>query len=756
VTENGIDRPPGRARRLLKRRGFGRRVAAIGIGLFSLVIALTIRAGIPEVPTLASQVTFDAYQRLSPRPYGDAPVRVVDIDEASLAAFGQWPWPRTRVAALLERLSALGAAAIVFDILFAEPDQTSPLKVVAALPVASEQDRERLTQIVAPLPDHDQAFASALEAKPAVLGFALSPTPNERRPILKSGVVYAGADPAAILPPFAGAVPPIPVLEGAASGIGSVSLSRNDTSGVVRRVPMLFSDGERTYPSLVVEALRVAQGASSIIVRSTGASGEKDVGVPALVELKVGELRAPLTRDGEMWLRYDRERPERYLSARELLAPAGDEVHDAALRARVEGQIVFVGTSAAGLLDIRATPLGETVPGVSIHAQAAEQILAGNFIARPDWAEGLELVATVAFCLIVIAFLLVLDASLAFAVITAVMLLIVGGAWLIFTDLGLLLEPVVPSLSAGGVFMSVLAVLYFSSDREKRFIRQAFGQYIVPELIKKLEESPGALKLGGETRRLSIMFLDIRGFTGISEALSADELVTLLNRLFSPLSDAIFREQGTIDKYIGDSIMAFWNAPVEVSDHPLRACRAALAMRTIVDELNAGDAFGFAARGRSDLQVKIGVGINTGTACVGNMGSERRFNYSVIGDAVNVAARIEASCKEMGVDILISESVAEAVPHLAVLEAGEVVLRGKSHALKLFALVGDESLAAASEFRELARLHASLLAAAEVGRSDARAMLETCRALAGPWFAPFYARLEERLVSRARRAGGST
>ena len=200
------------------------------------------------------------------------------------------------------------------------------------------------------------------------------------------------------------------------------------------------------------------------------------------------------------------------------------------------------------------------------------------------------------------------------------------------------------------------------SDREKRFIRQAFGQYLVPELIKKLEESPGALKLGGETRRLSIMFLDIRGFTGISEALSADELVTLLNRLFSPLSDAIFREQGTIDKYIGDSIMAFWNAPVEVPDHPLRACRAALAMRAIVDELNAGDAFGFAARGRSDLQVKIGVGINTGTACVGNMGSERRFNYSVIGDAVNVAARIEASCKEMGVDILISESVARGRP----------------------------------------------------------------------------------------------
>src|SRR3954470_15370669 len=732
------------------RREIGRRAGAIAVGLFAFAMALAVRNAIPEVSTLAANLTFDTYQRLSPRPYGDAPVRVVDLDEASLAAFGQWPWPRTRIAALVERLAGLGAAAIAFDVLFVEPDQTSPLKLVEALPVASEKDRERLTSLVAPLPDHDQTLAKALEAAPTVLGFALSATPNTRRPLARSGIAFAGTDPAVILPAFAGAVPPLSVLENAARGIGSVSLSRNDTSGVVRRVPMLFSDGERTYPSLVAEALRVAQGASSIIVRSTGASGEKDAGVSAIVDLKIGAFRAPLMRDGELWVRYDRDRPERYVSARELLQPAGDAVHGAALRARIEGQIVFVGTSAAGLLDIRATPLGETVPGVSIHAQVAEQILGGGFLARPDWADGLEIIATVAFSLVVIVLLLLLDASLAFGVITAVMLLILGGAWLTFDHAGLLLEPLVPSLSAGAVFVSVLAVLYFTSDREKRFIRQAFGQYLVPELVRKLEESPGSLKLGGETRRLSIMFLDIRGFTGISEALSADELVTLLNRLFSPLSDAIFREQGTIDKYIGDSIMAFWNAPVEVSDHPLRACRAALAMRTIVDELNAGDAFGFAARGRSDLQVKIGVGINTGTACVGNMGSERRFNYSVIGDAVNVAARIEASCKEMGVDILISESVAEAVPHLAVLEAGEVVLRGKSRALKLFALVGDESLAETSEFRKLARLHASLLAAAEVGRSDACAMLETCRALAGPRFAPFYARLEERLVSRAR------
>ena len=335
---------------------------------------LAVRNAIPEVSTLAANVTFDAYQRLSPRPYGDAPVRVVDIDEASLAAFGQWPWPRTRIAAMVERLAGLGAAAIAFDVLFVEPDQTSPLELVEALPVASEKDRERLTSLVAPLPDHDQTLAKALEAAPTVLGFALSATPNTRRPLARSGIAFAGTDPAVIVPAFVGAVPPLLVLENAARGIGSVSLSRNDASGVVRRVPMLFSDGERTYPSLVAEALRVARAPPRSSSGARGRAGRKMLASPP----------SSISRSARSWRRsratasvgrYDRDRPERYVSARELLQPAGDAVHDAALRARIEGQIVFIGTSAAGLLDLRATPLGETVPGVSIHAQAAEQIL---------------------------------------------------------------------------------------------------------------------------------------------------------------------------------------------------------------------------------------------------------------------------------------------------------------------------------------------------------------------------------------------
>ena len=386
------------------------------------------------------------------------------------------------------------------------------------------------------------------------------------------------------------------------------------------------------------------------------------------------------------------------------------------------------------------------MPGVSIHAQATEQILSGAFVFRPDWAAGLEIILTVLFGGLVVAMLVSLDPAMAFATITGVMLTAAAGAWLSFTQAGLLLEPILPSLSGGVVFMSVLGLLYFSGDREKRFIRQAFSQYLEPELVRKLEESPQALKLGGETKALSILFMDIRGFTPISEGLTADELVAFLNKLLSPLSDVILSEQGTIDKYIGDSIMAFWNAPLTVPDHALRACRAALAMQTALNELNAHDAFGFAAMGLADPIVRIGVGVNTGDACVGNVGSTRRFNYSVVGDAVNVAARVEANCKEIGADVLVSQATAVAAESLAFLEAGSVDLKGKSAATRLFAVVGDEGRAGRDDFQELRRHHAALLASiAAEDAAGARAAMANCRDLAWPALDAFYRRFQRQI-----------
>jgi adenylate cyclase len=499
-----------------------------------------------------------------------------------------------------------------------------------------------------------------------------------------------GVKPTDVLTPFKGALSNIGVLEEAAAGVGGINLSQRDRSGVVRRIPMLFSDGERIYPGLASEALRVAQAQKGIVVRGTGASGEADSGHAALLDMRVGDFRIPLTDDGETWVYYDRNRPERYVSVRDLLDPA----KEAEVRPRIEGAIILVGTSAAGLIDARATPLGQLVPGVSIHAQLIEQILAQDFINRPDWADGLEIIVTVLLAVFVAVMLVSFGAQFSLIAGVVALVLAVAGSWFAFSHFRLLLDPIYPSLAAITMYIAMERMLRVASDKEKKFVRQAFGQYLAPELLARLESSPKAMELGGEAREITVMFMDVRGFTPISEKLSATELVDFINTLLQPLSEAIQTELGTIDKYIGDSIMAFWNAPLDIADHPARACRAALKMRQAIKQLNADDAFGFEDRGISGGTVRIGVGLNFGIACVGNMGSERRFNYSAMGDVVNVSARIESATKEFGTDLLVSEEVAAVAKGIALLEAGEILLKGKSLPTKLYALVGDEAVAA--------------------------------------------------------------
>lgn len=412
-----------------------------------------------------------------------------------------------------------------------------------------------------------------------------------------------------------------------------------------------------------------------------------------------------------------------------------------------EGHVVFVGTSSVGLYDIRTTPLGDLVPGVSVHAQAAEQILSGTFLSRPDWADGAEIIATVLIGIIVIALVVYLGAIWAAFIGGVLAVLVYAGALHLFRSDGLLLDPVYPTLAnLFVVYAATTAMLYFLTEREKRFVRAAFGQYLAPEMVKRLETAPDALKLGGEMRDMTILFMDVRGFTPISEQLTPTDLVAFLNALLSPLSDEIQNNEGTIDKYIGDSIMAFWNAPMSVEDHARLACRTALAMTAIVDRLNAEDAFRFKARNLPARDVRIGVGLNTGEACVGNMGSDRRFNYSVIGDAVNVAARIESSCKAVGADCVVSQETALAAPDFAFLEAGAIPLKGKSVPIKLFALVGGPDLAATPEFKILSDRHAGLVAAIEArDRNLAERCLASCREAAGDRLADFYDRFADRV-----------
>jgi adenylate cyclase len=635
---------------------------------------------------------FDQYQRLVPREYVPVPVRIIDVDEASLRELGQWPWPRDLLAELLARLGELGAAVVVFDILFSEPDRLSPRTVLQNVPGMD-------SGVAASFPDNDDIFAQQIAAYPTVLGLAGVPD-GRPLPPPKASFAYIGESPMAAIPPISGAVVPLQTLGEAAQGIGDTRMSSLQENAIVRIMPMFQSDGTQLVPSLALEALRVAQGASTYIVESTP---EEPV---SLVAVKIGDFEIPTTRTGGLWLYLTPDRPDRYISASKVLQGSAED-----LAPLVEGHIVFVGTSAAGLLDIRATPLGQNVPGVSLHAQALEQMLTGKFLSRPDWADGLEVTMIAAVGLLVAAMTAMFSPMIAITAGTAISAAFLALSWHAFRSWGFLIDPVAPILASTAAQFSAVGFRLLVTDRERRHIRRAFGNYVSPAVLARAENQP-ALRLGGEDREITMLFMDIRDFTTISESLPSTSLVSFLNTLLTGLSRHIIDSDGTLDKFIGDSIMAFWNAPVDVDGHPARAARCALKMRDTLRDMNATGALGL------DRKVAIGIGINTGIACVGEIGAENRFNYSAVGDSVNTTARIESMCKDVGFDILISGSTAEQLTGFAMLEAGYRSLKGKSGKTALFLLVGDESLARSAGYESLKKAHTEFVAALAQGEPD--------------------------------------
>jgi adenylate cyclase len=407
-----------------------------------------------------------------------------------------------------------------------------------------------------------------------------------------------------------------------------------------------------------------------------------------------------------LWLYLTPERPDRYISASKVLQAPAEE-----LAPLVEGHIVFVGTSAAGLLDIRATPLGQNVPGVSLHAQALEQMLTGKFLSRPDWADGLEVTMIAAVGLLVAAMTAMFSPMIAITAGTAMSAAFLALSWHAFRSWGFLIDPVAPILASSAAQFAAVGFRLLVTDRERRHIRRAFGNYVSPAVLARAENQP-ALRLGGEDREITMMFMDIRDFTTISEGLTSTSLVSFLNKLLTGLSRHIIESDGTLDKFIGDSIMAFWNAPVDVDAHAARAARCALMMRDTLRDMNATGALGL------DRKVAIGIGINTGVACVGEIGAENRFNYSAVGDSVNTTARIESMCKDVGFDILISGSTAERLNGFAMLEAGSRSLKGKSAKTALYLLVGDEAVARTAVYESLKKAHTEFVAALAQGERE--------------------------------------
>jgi adenylate cyclase len=673
----------------LGRRFTSARALCVALMIALMFLRITDPGPLEELRLRA----FDIFQVIKPRDATSRPVVIVDINEESLQKLGQFPWPRTRIADMITRLTRLGAAAIAFDIVFSEPDRLSPALAADVYRDLDEETRNKLRA----LPSNDQIMADAMRQSRVVLGQTGLPTvqPEPDVQLPSAGVAALGGDPKALVYQFPGLLRNIPILENAAAGRGVFSI-RTERDGIVRRVPMVVQAQGNVLPSLSFETLRVATGSSTILVRMD-AAGIKGVALPG--------FEMPTDRNGQLWIHFAPHDQARFVSALDLLE--GRVTAD-----RVSRRLVLIGTSAAGLLDLKTTPNDPVMPGVEVHAQVLESILSNAMLSAPNYAVAAELGAAFLLGVAIIALAPILSPVLLLLFGVAFIALLVGTSWYLFAEQKLLIDFTFPLMSSLLIYLTLVFTNFVKEQAQRRQIRSAFGQYLSPTLVEQLAQSPEKLVLGGEARDMTIMFSDVRGFTTISEIYKDDPqgLTALMNSFLTPLTNAIIDRKGTIDKYMGDAIMAFWNAPLYDPTHELNACEAALDMLERVEQLNREREAAAKANGSLFIPINIGVGINTGRCVVGNMGSDLRFDYSVLGDSVNLASRLEGQCKSYGLPIIIGSRTANAAKDkFALLELDFIAVKGKKEPEVVYSIVGRNDLANSGRFQRWRELNMNML-----------------------------------------------
>lgn len=645
-----------------------------GLLLPIVVVSAGVAAYVANpLPLQAAQhLVFDQFQRWHPRADVADPVRIIDIDDDSLQRLGQWPWPRTRMAELTDKLQQAGVTAIGFDMVFSEPDRTSPA-AMAQLWNPPADVRLRMNA----LPDHDQVLADAFSRGKVVLGFALDrkgagvpemPLPAALVPARpKAQFVTLDAPALPFVPAFTGGVAGLPLLDAAAAGNAVLSFVP-DADGVVRRVPMLVRQGDVLLPGLAPEVLRVAQGAANITTRATQGGG--------MDSIRVGRTAVPTTSTGEVWVHYAQpasaSASARYLSAWKVLAgalPASE----------LQGKMVLVGSSAQGLMDMRFSTMGAVIPGVEIHAQLLDQIVAGAGLQRPSWTSGLEVLALVVGGLTAGWMAIRLSALRAVAVAVAIQVLLCGTAWLALVQGGLLLDPSMPALTVAVAFVLSSLVRYVHVERRQRWVRQAFSRYVSPNLVDHLVAHPESLRLSGQRQHCSFLFTDLEGFTHTMEHMDPGDAVSMVNGYLDGMIAIAFAHQGTLTRIVGDGLAIVFSAPVVQPDHPLRAVTCALEMQQF--------AMQYADKLKSQRGIVFGstrMGVHTGEVIVGNFGGSNLFDYRALGDPVNTAARLEGANRYLGTSICMSQAVALACPGVVARPIGQLMLVGKSVPVTVF------------------------------------------------------------------------
>ena len=598
--------------------------------------------------------------------YPEDPVVIIDIDDRSLAEIGQWPWSRNQLANLTNQ--AYAAAVLGFDIVFAEPDRTNPKNLIASYDL-----NEELTKELVALPSNDELFAEAIENHGTViLGQALNNNQNILSAKAKFGLVTQGDDPKQFVANYSGAQSNITILDASARGVGSMSIGNNDA--IVRQLPTFESIGNQLIPSLALEMTRVAVGASTFQIKSSNASSEEAYGAQTGINnIKLGPLTIPTTAEGNAWIYFTATKNISTVSAVDVIAGVIPPEF-------FEGKVALVGTSAAGLLDLRSTPTEKNIPGVTIIAQFIQQIFANEFLQRPDWLFGAEFLAGLVLAILITLSIQALGPIGGLSILVAGSGGILGSSYYFFKSKLFLVDPISPLVIALSVYIAVTFFNFLFTELERSRVRGAFAQYLSPEMVNRLAESNESLVLGGERKEMTFLFSDIRGFTKISEQYKEDPeaLTQLINQLLTVLSNAILDHGGTIDKYMGDCIMAFWNAPTDQDDHRQLAIKAAHAMNQALDEFN------LSMKGNLEFELEIGIGINSGECIVGNMGSDKRFDYTVLGDSVNLASRLESQSSNYGLHMIIGENTFIEDAAFCIIEIDKIAVKGKSSAETIF------------------------------------------------------------------------
>jgi adenylate cyclase len=613
----------------------------------------------------------------------DSRIVIIDIDEQSMAAEGRWPWGRDKMALLVDQLTNRYKIRVIgFDIFFAEPDTSSGLKKLEALaegPLKANAKFQQELAALRPQLDFDARFAESIKKSSVVLSFASS---NDRADSTALNNLQIGTLPtpsllvdaksakqvsAVTIPGFSGN---LPAFQDASSATGHI-IPNVDLDGVIRRIYGFIRYKDGFYETLSLGVYRTLLDNQALEYRFR----DEGDNVVKFDTVRLKDAVIPLDDDSSMLIPYRGESPMfRYISATDILRgtlPAGE----------LDGKIAFVGTSAQGLFDLRSTPVGGVYPGVETHATMVSGFL-DNSLKRKAPFELLFKVLTLLLVGLPLAFLLVkLNAlwSTISVTVAAAGLLALNMYW---WHANLVVPIAAPILMIGLLYLFNMAYGFFVEDRSKRQITGMFGTYVPKELVAEMAKNPDSYSTKGESRDMTVLFSDVRNFTSISEGLSPTELTAMMNDYLTEMTKVIQGDRGTIDKYIGDAIMAFWGAPLTDEQHATHALASALAMQKRVRELGPD----YVKRGWPKLE--IGVGLNCGVMNVGDMGSSFRRAYTVLGDAVNLAARLEGLTKEYGVGILVSENIVRAVPNVVYRELDCVRVKGKLEPISIFEPVG--------------------------------------------------------------------